>query len=229
MTVLSKQGVLVVKNRILKSVSGMRALLFVAVVSTLVAPQQVDAQNGAPVQSRVAVIDIKYILENHNRFKQAMEGLKKQFDQAGEQLKAERISIQEMEMKLRELKPATPDYNQLDEEVNRAKAEWTLKANKQKKEIRKNESQILWNVYYEVKTETKRYCEQNRIDLVISFNGEPVDPQQPQQVVRGVSKPIVYNHPGIDITPHVLASLNNQQRAAGGLAQPPNIGVPAQK
>ena len=112
---------------------------------------------------------IKYILENHVAFKQAMEGLKVQFDQAGEQLKAERLRINELEMKLRELKPSTQDYNQLDEEVNRAKADWSINANKQKKEIRKRESQILWKVYYDVKTETKRYCEQNRIDLVISF------------------------------------------------------------
>ena len=216
------------KNRILKSVSGNRAFLLVAIISSLIAAKQADAQNGTPVQSRIAVVDIKYILENHNRFKQAMEGLKTQFDQAGEQLKAERLQINEMEMKLRELKASTPDFNQLDEKINRAKAEWTLKANKQKKEIRKTESQILWKVYYEVKTETKLYCEKNGIDLVISFNGDPIDPEQPQQVVRGVSKPIVYNHPGIDITPHILASLNNQQRPPGPVGNQ-NIGVPAQK
>ena len=96
------------------------------------------------------------------------------------------------------------------------------------KEIRKRESQILWTVYYEVKTVTKRYCEQNRIDLVISFNGEPIDPAQPQQVVRGVSKPIVYHQPGIDITPHILASLNNQTNQGAGPVGG-RVGVPPQR
>jgi len=158
-----------------------------------------------------------------------MEGLKSQFDKAGEALKVERLRINEMELKLRELKPGTTDYSQLEEEINRAKAEWTLNANKQKKEIRKTESQILWNVYYEVKTETKRYCEQNRIDLVISFNGDPIDPEQPQQVVRGVSKPIVYHDPGIDITPHILASLNNQNQANAGASLARPVGVPPKR
>jgi len=216
-----------VKNRIIKIMMGAVPLFSVAAVLNLTAVNTTDAQNVGVPQSRVAVIDIKYILENHVAFKQAMEGLKVQFDQAGEQLKAERLRINELEMKLRELKPSTQDYNQLDEEVNRAKADWSINANKQKKEIRKRESQILWKVYYDVKTETKRYCEQNRIDLVISFNGEPIDPAQPQQVVRGVSKPIVYHQPGIDITPHILASLNNQTNQAAGPVG--GIGVPPQR
>ena len=215
------------KNRIIKIMMGAVPLFSVAAVLNLTAVNTTDAQNVGVPQSRVAVIDIKYILENHVAFKQAMEGLKVQFDQAGEQLKAERMRINELEMKLRELKPSTQDYNQLDEEVNRAKADWSINANKQKKEIRKRESQILWKVYYDVKTETKRYCEQNRIDLVISFNGEPIDPAQPQQVVRGVSKPIVYHQPGIDITPHILASLNNQTNQAAGPVG--GIGVPPQR
>ena len=215
------------KNRIIKVMMGAVPLFSVAAVLNLTAVNTTDAQNVGVPQSRVAVIDIKYILENHVAFKQAMEGLKVQFDQAGEQLKAERLRINELEMKLRELKPSTQDYNQLDEEVNRAKADWSINANKQKKEIRKRESQILWKVYYDVKTETKRYCEQNRIDLVISFNGEPIDPAQPQQVVRGVSKPIVYHQPGIDITPHILASLNNQTNQAAGPVG--GIGVPPQR
>ncbi|MDP7268766.1 MAG: OmpH family outer membrane protein [Pirellulales bacterium] len=177
-------------------------------MAVLVSAYKATAQGVAPPPNRLAVLDVKYILENHIRFKQAMEELKDRFSKAGEGLKAERIRIGEMEMKLRELKPATPDYNDLDEQINRAKAEWTLNANKQKKEIRKSESQILWNVYYEVKTETKRYCEQNGIGLVIQFNGEPIDSKQPQDVVRGVSRPIVFNDPQMDITPHVLASLN---------------------
>ena len=169
MAKLSKQGALEVKNRIIKTMLGVTPFLFIPAILNLIAVDYLAAQNVGVPQSRVAVIDIKYILENHVAFKQQMEGLKVQFDKAGEELKAERMRINELEMKLRELKPSTQDYNQLDEEVNRAKADWSINANKQKKEIRKRESQILWTVYYEVKTVTKRYCEQNRIDLVISF------------------------------------------------------------
>jgi len=223
-----------VKNRFFPKTLGAQALFFTISLSmvVLVSDSKATAQGVAPPPSRLAVIDIKYILENHVRFKQSMEGLKARFEKAGAELKAERMRINELEMKLRELKPSTPDYNQLDEQVNRAKAEWTLNANKQKKEIRKSESQILWNVYYEVKTETKRYCEQNGIGLVIQFNGEPIDSKQPQDVVRGVSRPIVHNTPGMDITPHILASLNQHvagPRPAGSVSDRQPIGVPPQR
>ena len=83
-----------------------------------------------------------------------------------------------------------------------------------------------------MKTETKRYCEENGIGLVIQFNGEPIDGKQPQEVVRGVSRPIVYNDPGMDITPHILASLNqpvDARGAAGPLSGRQPIGVPPQR
>jgi Skp family chaperone for outer membrane proteins len=180
--------------------------------------------------SRIAVIDIKYILENHVRFKQSMEGLKARFEKAGKELNAERMQIVEMEKRLLELKPSTVDYNRLDEQINRAKAEWTLKANKHKKEIRNSEAQILWNVYYEIKTETKRYCETNGIGLVIQFNGEPIDSKQPQNVVQGISRPIVYNAPSLDITPRILGILNPRPgTAAGGTVGTRPQGVPPRR
>ena len=89
MAKLSKQGALEVKNRITKTMVGVTPFLFIPAILNLIAVDYLAAQNNGVPQSRVAVIDIKYILENHVAFKQQMEGLKVQFDKAGEELKAE--------------------------------------------------------------------------------------------------------------------------------------------
>ncbi len=61
------------KNRIKKILMGLVPLFLVAAVLNFIAVDSTDAQNVGVAQSRVAVIDIKYILENHVAFKQAME------------------------------------------------------------------------------------------------------------------------------------------------------------
>ncbi len=169
---------------------------------------------GGPPPSRMAVIDIKYILENHQRFKASMEQMKTQFEADGKGLQEERNRIVQMDKQLSELNPGTPDYNKLEEQITRMKAEWTVKANKLKKDIRNKESQILWNVYYEIQTETKRYCEQNGIGLVVQFNGDKIDSNRPEEVVKGMSRPIVYNAQQLDITPWILQALHNGRPAA---------------
>lgn len=197
-------------------------LLAMTITALLVNNRNAVAQRSAQPsnQNKIAVIDVKYILENHARFTQAMDGLKGQFEVAGAQLDAAKKRIVSMQKKLLTLNSGSPDYNTLDEQIAREKSEWSIKANKHRKEIQRKEAQILWNVYYEVKTETKRYCEQNGIGLVISFNGEKIDSDNPQAVVRAISRPIIYNAPHLDITPWVLASLNREGRAPIASATP---------
>ncbi|MFM8436610.1 MAG: hypothetical protein ACKOBP_14970 [Planctomycetia bacterium] len=46
------------------------------------------------------------------------------------------------------------------------------------------------------------------------FDGEPVDNSDRNQILRGITKPIVYLEPGIDITPDILKMLNGPAVAA---------------
>jgi len=211
-----------VLNRLFSASRTTRLFCLFSLCTIVLCPVIGSAQvAGGPAPSRMAVIDIKYILENHQRFKSSMEQMKTQFEAAGKQLQEERNRIVQMDKQLSELNPGTPDYNQLEERITRMKADWTVKANKLKKDIRNQESQILWNVYYEIQTETKRYCEQNGIGLVVQFNGDKIDSHRPEQVVKGMSRPIVYNAQQLDITPWILKALHSGGRAA---APGPRVG-----
>jgi hypothetical protein len=53
------------------------------------------------------------------------------------------------------------------------------------------------------------------------FDGEPVDNSDRNQILRGITKPIVYLEPGIDITPDVLKMLNTPAVATQPAAVPP--------
>ncbi len=203
----------------LNSFSCLSLIFAVCIVSSVTTATKVMAQTYNRGPDRIAVIDVKYILENHVRFKASMESLKQRFEAVSKQLNADREQIINMSKRLNDLNPNTPDYNQLEEQITRAKADFAVQAERQKKEFRNNEGHILWNVYQEISMETQAYCQTNGIGLVIQFNGEKVDGDKPQEVFGAITRPIVYNAPQWDITAPILHKLNQGATAArtGGL------------
>ena len=49
---------------------------------------------------------------------------------------------------------------------------------------------------------------------MIRFNREPIDASKPQEVQLGLNRPIVYQN-SLDITQHIIDSLNPTARGAG--------------
>jgi hypothetical protein len=64
------------------------------------------------------------------------------------------------------------------------------------------------------------YAKRNNIGMVMRFNGEPVDANQREQVMRDINKQVVMQN-NIDITPDVLQLLNRDSQARTA-AQPAN-------
>ena len=63
----------------------------------------------------------------------------------------------------------------------------------------------------------KYYAKRQNIGLVLRFNGEPVDPNRRDDVLREINKPVVVQDQ-IDITPDVLALINRDQQNSGQAA-----------
>ena len=66
------------------------------------------------------------------------------------------------------------------------------------------------------------YAQQNNIGLVLRFNGDQVNPDRPEAILKAINKPVVSQN-NIDITPDVLALLN-RGGSPGGVAPAANQG-----
>ena len=75
------------------------------------------------------------------------------------------------------------------------------------------EAKIYYTVYQEVNDEVKYYSDRNGITMVLRFNGDPVDVNNRESVMREINKPIVYQN-GVDITPKILEALNKRTPVA---------------
>ena len=198
----------------------MRTLLLSTIVSVCFVSFTCDAfaQSASPSANAsrfgIGVVDVSYIFKNYSQFKTSMEGLKSEVEAAQGQLKGDHDAIASKEELKKQYNPGAPEYKQLDEEVARLKAEFQLKSGKIGKDFMDREAKVYYQTYLEVGNAVKHYATQHNIGLVLRFNGDQVDPNVREGVLRAINKPVVHQN-NIDITPDVLALLNRGGGASG--------------
>ena len=123
------------------------------------------------------------------------------------QFKADADEIKKFQDNIGTFRPGTPDYKAAQEEYNRKVSDYEVRARTSKQDIELREAQIYAHVYQEVQQEVEYYCSNNNVALVMSFNGDPINPDKPQDIARMVTQPVVYHAKSIDITPIILQGI----------------------
>ncbi len=165
------------------------------------------------------MIDVTYILEHYSRLKQAMEVYKRDAMAAEGTLKKERDALAKRAEAIKEFKPGTPDYKRLEEEITKGESDWKLRVAAQRRDFAERESKNYLRAYQELSAVVKAYAERNNIQLVLRFNGAPIDPNNREMVQMEVFKMVMYFDKSIDITDPVLAELNRN----AAIAAPPGV------
>lgn len=156
----------------------------------------------------IALLDVSYIFKNHARFKSQMEDMKADVERAEQQVKTERDAIAKLAERLQEFRKGTPDYKNMEEELAKRQADLQVQVTLQKNEFLQREAKTYHNVYQEILQVTDYYAKQNGYDMVLRFNGDPVDVERPDSVLAFINKPVVWYQKQLDITPAVLQELN---------------------
>jgi Skp family chaperone for outer membrane proteins len=175
------------------------------------------AAGAARAQSaNVAIIDLGYIFKKHAGFLAAKEALRRDAEAADAELKAKRETMRKMVQKLETYNKGSAEYRQLEEELAKMQADLTVEGKLTQKSFIEREAKIYYEVYQHVVEEVKRYAESTGIVLVIPFNGDPPDKNNPEDTMRSLYNSVVYYHNSIDITPIIRDRLNGVAPRAGG-------------
>ncbi len=162
----------------------------------------------------IAVVDISFIFKNYPGFTSQIEGLKAEMEAADGKLKADRDRLVQMEEQRNTLKPGSPEFKQIDEQLAHLKAEFQIKQGTVRRDFLEREAKVYYQTYMDVSAAVKSYATQHGIGMVLRFNGDAVDPAQREDVMRAIMQPIVHQN-NIDITPDVLAVLGVDIRTIG--------------
>ncbi|RLS53300.1 MAG: OmpH family outer membrane protein [Planctomycetota bacterium] len=169
--------------------------------------QQAQPQSSG-VAVHAAVLDVGYVFKNHIRFKGAMDKMKDEVMAAENGLKAERDRITTMMEQLKGYNVGTPEYKKLEAEVAKAQGDFNVNTQLQKKDFMEKEAQSYLQVYTEIEKAVAQFAREHQIAVVHRFEGDPIDTTDRNNILRGITKPILYVDPSIDITPDITKMLN---------------------
>jgi Skp family chaperone for outer membrane proteins len=171
---------------------------------------------GQSLQPYVYLVDMNYIFKKHARLSAERKELTAEADKLQKDFEAQMKSVQERAQQLGPggYKPGTTEYNQLEEQLNKDKATIQTNIAHKRREFILRESHLLFTAYTEVAQEVRSYCEQHGIAIVLNFNGDQMHEENPDEIARGLGRPVVYYNKALDITPYILPRFVERPNAA---------------
>lgn len=193
----------------------MAAVVAVAVSTTL--SQSQSLAQGQGQGGIVVVLDMVRVFKAHPGHQAAMSRIEARAEEMRKDFQQQQIALQE------KAKQAASQYQgtQLDQiEIQLRQEEVALqtKARQAQTELMKSEAEAFYKTHSEVMTIVQELCQQYNIGLVLGYDSEPIDPNRPESVIRGVQRSVVYQTN--DLTDHVLHKIPGAVQAASSEAQP---------
>lgn len=165
------------------------------------------ASAPAGAGTSVAVIDLQEVFDRHLRFKAAMDNINKDTEQLNAQFRNEQKELQKMMEKLKDLKPGSPEYKRQEEATAQYESNLRVQAQLQRKEVAERQAKQLYQTYEEVLGAVQSFADRNGIALVIQFSADEIEQSNPQSIMRGVNRAVVYQR-NLNITEFVIEILN---------------------
>ncbi|MBI1899907.1 MAG: OmpH family outer membrane protein [Planctomycetia bacterium] len=160
----------------------------------------------------IAIIDLKKVYDNHPRFQQEYEAMKKEVQNAESDIKMKQEAINKRILVLRTLDPGSQEYKNQDDAITADKAQLSVLITQHKKEFARKEAKIYHKAYQEIMYEVEPFCRKYEIDLVLRFNSDLMAEtgevsSDPNMVARQLNKPVVYANPRIDLTKTIIDTI----------------------
>jgi Skp family chaperone for outer membrane proteins len=186
------------------------ALFLCFLISLAVAQGPGAAPSAQPATGpRIALLDVTYIIKNHERFKARMDEMMKEGQNAQKKLQAERADIiSTINGDLQQYNKGTPEYQSREEVIANRQAKLAIALQRLKEEYQQREAQIYYDTYQEIMRSTDYFCKQHGIDMVLRFEGEKSDPKFPESVIADIRKTVVWYDSRWVITKFILDDLN---------------------
>jgi Skp family chaperone for outer membrane proteins len=159
--------------------------------------------------TRVAVIDIEYILQNYMPLEPEFADLVDEAKELAEQVAKEQAAIDKKRESLQMYKVDTPQHQQITQEV--AKAEAVLRASAETKRAvyRRREARLYYKAYEEIRAALETFTRGHGIALVLSYDMKQPDLDSPEDIERAIRNPVIYQN-RLNITPLILEAITDK-------------------
>lgn len=187
------------------------AYLFGFLAAGVLAPLAAQAQAPAASASaghRVAVVDVAKIFKESPAIKSQVEKVENELKAYDATLTKKRDELKAAVEQLKTYNVGTPDYAAHEEKVASMESRLRLEMARKRKELADAEARIYFENYQQITAAVKYLATYNKINLVLRYNSEEMDPEKGESVIRSVMKNIVYHEASLDMTNLVMQYLN---------------------
>ncbi|MGE0605881.1 MAG: OmpH family outer membrane protein [Pirellulales bacterium] len=157
---------------------------------------------------RAATIDMALLYKSDPKFIRQREELTASIRTAEDAVRAKGASLDSRKRLLQKMAPGSDTFNRLKSEIEIDTALLQTSVQEQKNALSAREADIYWQCHQEMSKVIEDYCEHHGIQMVVRTTNDPIDPANPQSVMQGLNRQVVYDK-GIDITQAIVEQLKS--------------------
>ena len=184
--------------------------------------KEAPAPAASNTPHKVGLIDMAHVFKNYKKFEALREELKDEIAASEAKAKEMQTDLAEMQKAMKGLTEGGPEFTKAEGAIVKKAADFESFRRTASREFLQKESKIYLLVYNETSAAVKKYADFHKYSLIIRFNREELDTENPQNLLQGMNRQVVYHHEEDDITPSVLEFLNRKYTSTATPAPPVN-------
>lgn len=187
---------------------------------------QLTPQPVAGAGTRIAVLDVRRVFQEHEGFKARMQSIETDVKTLEQQMSQMQQTVVAEQKALRQLQIGSPQHDQGTASLAKRVSDFRVNERLQRKDILEKESQIYYGTFQEIERAVAQVCQRYQIQLVVRYDSRKLNPVDRSSVLAGVNRSVVWQSPQLDITNHVLQLLNGPSAPAAVSQRPAGPQVP---
>ncbi|QDU08449.1 OmpH family outer membrane protein [Gimesia aquarii] len=179
---------------------------------TETASAQGNTGNSKTVEHKVGLIDMAHVFKHYEKFTALREELKTEIQQSDAKAKAMAEQIQAVQKEMQDFKQGSPEYLAREKQLAQAASDFEAFRKVAQRDFLRKESRIYHTIYMEVTDTVKKYAKIYNYTLIMRFNRENLDTDDPKKLIQGMNRQVVFHRADDDITLSVLDYLNRSYK-----------------
>jgi Skp family chaperone for outer membrane proteins len=185
--------------------------LFAGLVPSAVVRGDGAAAPATDEPHKIALIDMARVFKQYKKFEALREDLKGELTKSEDRFKAMAEVIKKETVELKGFKEGSEEYARVEKSLLTHTSQTDAFRKSQQRELIRKEAQIYKQIYLEVSDAVEKYATHFHITLVLRFSAEDLGTEQnPEDVMRGLNRQVVYYRPSEDITNAICEFLNRK-------------------
>jgi Skp family chaperone for outer membrane proteins len=178
-----------------------------------------DPARAKTGDSSIAVLDVKYVLENYSGFRRRKAEIEAGIALAEAAIKQQKEAIEALANQLRTLRAGSPEHTELDLQIARQRAALREQLARTRQKYLAEQARAYAEAYAHLVREAEKLLAESEYEVVLRINDtahETKGDESPLSLMRQLNRTIVSSAPQADISREILQRLNDgRQKTAG--------------